>query len=91
MTTEPRQERRGPRLHPTTLELRLYLVAVLAAAYTLAWRASGGHAPPVVAPAVTLPSASPAPPPPPPPRAVVRAPTRHAPARRAPRARTRSS
>ena len=41
MTTE-----RGKARHRTsTMEMRLYVVALLAAVYTMSWRAIGGHAP----------------------------------------------
>lgn len=55
-------EHRPPRPRTTPLELRLYAVAVLAAVYTITWRAIGAHttAPPPVARVDTV---LPAPPP----------------------------
>ena len=54
MTTERRPANRKARTGVTGVELRLYMVALLAAVYTISWRAIGGHSPatkPVVAPA----------------------------------------
>ena len=59
MTTEPRPPRRGARLRTSPLELRLYMAALLAAVYTISWRAIGGHA------SATAPPIATAPPPPP--------------------------
>ena len=52
MTTERRQVSPKARVRVSPLELRLYVVALLAAVYTISWRAIGAHAPatePVVA------------------------------------------
>jgi len=49
MTTEPRAR-------PSPLELRSYLVAVLAVVYTISWRTIAGTADPAIAPAVTDPA-----------------------------------
>ncbi len=43
MTTECRRPGRETRLHTSPLELRLYMVAFLAAIYAISWRAIGGH------------------------------------------------
>lgn len=43
MKTEGRQPNRESRLHASPLELRLYVAALLAVIYTIAWRAVGGH------------------------------------------------
>lgn len=45
MTTERRQPKREARVRVSPLELRLYLAALLAAVYTISWRAIGGHDP----------------------------------------------
>lgn len=45
MTTERRQPNRQARLRVSPLELRLYVAALLAAVYTISWRAIGGHDP----------------------------------------------
>jgi hypothetical protein len=55
MTTEPGPPNRGPRVGVSALELRLYVAALLAAVYTLSWRAIGGQA---QAPAAPLPAPS---------------------------------
>lgn len=60
MTTESRPARAEPRLRASALELRLYLIAVIAAVYTVAWRAIGAHAsapPPAVTATEPPPSA----------------------------------
>ena len=57
MTTEPREPTRGPLLGASTLELRSYLVAALAAVYTITLRAIGGHAPAMEPPPVSAPIA----------------------------------
>ena len=44
MTTEQRPPKREPRWRVSALELRLYVVALLAAVYTISWRAIGGQA-----------------------------------------------
>lgn len=44
MKTERRESNRGSRLGLSPLELRLYMVALLAAVYTISWRAIGGQA-----------------------------------------------
>ena len=89
MTTE----RRPPWLRMTPLELRSYLVALLAAVYTIAWRAIGGTTPVTESTAAVKPEPrtvwvdSPS-------RAVQAAPAQpvvRAPIQRAPRVRTRSS
>jgi hypothetical protein len=78
MTTERRQSNRAV--------LRLYVVAALAAVYTISWRAIGGHAPAAEPSSASVPTASE-------PRRFVTAPTRvvREPVRRVPRVRTRSS
>lgn len=58
MTTERRQPNREARLRVSPLELRLYMAALLAAVYTISWRAIGGHAPATVSPIATAPTAS---------------------------------
>ena len=45
MTTERRPPARASRPRVSPLELRLYVAALLAAVYTIAWRAIGAHAP----------------------------------------------
>lgn len=58
MTTEP--GRPGRARHRTSpLELRLYVAALLAALYTIAWRAIGGHA--AVTESASVPPPAPAP------------------------------
>ncbi|MEO6774812.1 MAG: hypothetical protein ABI467_17685 [Kofleriaceae bacterium] len=52
MTTERRQPNRRSRLGVSSLELRLYMAGLLAAVYTISWRATGGQA---QAPATALP------------------------------------
>lgn len=44
MMTERREPNRGSRLGMSPLELRLYTAALLAAVYTISWRAIGGQA-----------------------------------------------
>lgn len=51
MTTERRQRM-------SSLELRLYVAALLAAVYTISWRAIGGHAPATELPIATVPATS---------------------------------
>ena len=45
MTTEHRNVSSKARVRVSPLELRLYVAALLAAVYTISWRAIGGHAP----------------------------------------------
>jgi hypothetical protein len=103
MTIERRPPKREPGQRTGPLELRSYVIALLAAIYAISWRAIGGHAA-----AVDPPPAAVAPPPhvittialPPgwqlasgPPSSTV-APAPHivrAPSRHVPRVRTRSS
>jgi hypothetical protein len=58
MTTEPRPPKREPYIRLSSLELRLYVVALLGAIYTLSWRAIGGHAPAPASPLASAPAAS---------------------------------
>lgn len=58
MTTDRRQPDRGALLRMTPLELRSYLATLLAAVYTIAWRAIGGQAPAAPPPLATPPPAS---------------------------------
>lgn len=44
MMTDRREPNRGSRLGMSPLELRLYMAALLAAVYTISWRAIGGQA-----------------------------------------------
>jgi hypothetical protein len=44
MTTEHPDANRGVMRRASPLELRLYVVALLAAVYTITWRVIGGHA-----------------------------------------------
>ena len=55
MTTERRESNREPRPRTSPLELRLYVAALLAAVYTISWRAIGGHAPVTEAPIAIAP------------------------------------
>ena len=52
MTTEHRPSNRGSRLDVSPLELRLYIVALLGAIYTITWRAIGGQVPTTESPLV---------------------------------------
>lgn len=54
-TSEHRPAKPPPLLGVSPLELRLYIAAVLAIVYTLAWRAIGGHAPAAEPVATTAP------------------------------------
>jgi hypothetical protein len=45
MTNERRNASSRARVRVSPLELRLYVAALLAAVYTISWRAIGGHAP----------------------------------------------
>lgn len=55
MTTERRPSDRTARARVSPLELRLYVAALLALVYTIAWRAIGAHAP-VPEPTATSPA-----------------------------------
>lgn len=84
MTTERRPANHGARQRTSPLELRLYLVALLAAVYSISWRAIAPTAP--EPPRSSLPAGwQPAPEPTQPARVM------HTPRRREPRVRTRSS
>jgi hypothetical protein len=58
MTNEHRPPKRESRLHVSSLELRLYVAALLAAVYTITWRAIGGHAPALESSIATAPTTS---------------------------------
>lgn len=59
MTTKRRESNREARLRTSPLELRLYVAALLAAVYTISWRAIGGHGPVTEAPIATAPTTEP--------------------------------
>ena len=58
MTTEQRHAPPKARVRVSPLELRLYVAALLAAVYTISWRAIGGHAPATEPATVTAPTTS---------------------------------
>ena len=58
MTTERAARIREPRIGMSSLEVRLYLTALLAAIYTISWRAIGGHAQPPAPAIATAPAPS---------------------------------
>jgi hypothetical protein len=58
MTTE-RKPNREAYVRLSALELRLYLAALLAAVYTISWRAIGGQAPAPEPPIATVPAPEP--------------------------------
>lgn len=55
MTTE----RREPRARMSPVELRLYVIGMLAAVYAISWRAIGGHAAPPEPAQAVVPESSP--------------------------------